>query len=376
MAKSRRPRGTGTIYTDTARGRLVGQVVIDGKRVKVYGKDRTEVQAKMNQLRKAPPSSRTAGATLTVGALLDEWKARDLDGRDRAPATVDRHRWAIDKIKADPRFAHKSVADVTVRDVDQFLDDLAAAGLARASISKIRNTLAQSFAFAVKRDDLSRNVVESSTIPPSARRSTPRRSLTPEEARVLLRRLRDEPLGLLFALSLRLGLRPGEAAGLFWQDITDNVVNVTRAVRRTGGRVEVVDDLKTATSRRTIEVPAELVEWIAQHRRAQLEQRLAAPRWADERLVFAGSTGRPLSPSTTRILLADICQRAEIPVVTPNELRHSCASLLSDIGVANEEIADLLGHTTTRMVDTHYRHRLRPIVDVAARRDWTAVEGS
>jgi len=68
--------------------------------------------------------------------------------------------------------------------------------------------------------------------------------------------------------------------------------------------------------------------------------------------------------------LAAICRRAQVPAVRPNELRHSCASLLSDEGVPNEEIADLLGHTTTRMVHQTYRHRLRPVVDIAARARW------
>jgi integrase len=36
-----------------------------------------------------------------------------------------------------------------------------------------------------------------------------------------------------------------------------------------------------------------------------------------------------------------------------------------------ERIADLLGHTTTRMAEQTYRHRIRPVIDVAARHDWT-----
>lgn len=371
MAKARRPRGTGTIYHDAARGRLVGQIVIDGKRHKVYGKDRTAIQAAMSNLSRAAAEQPSKQTTATVAQLLDEWKARDLDGRDRSPSTVDRHRWAIDKLKAS-RISGNSAQSVTVRDVDDLLDELAASGLSRASVSKVRNTMSQAFAFAVKRDDLARNVVESSTIPPTARRGTPRRSLSPTDAQTLLEALRNEPLGLLFALGLRLGLRPGEAAGLYWSDVVDNVVNVTRAVRRAGGRAEVVDDLKTAGSKRTIEMPADFVDWFADHRRRELERRLASGDWVDERLVFTGRTGDVLSPSTTRILLTDICQRAEIQPIRPNELRHSCASLLSDLGVPNEAIADLLGHTSTRMVDQTYRHRLRPVVDVAARTDWTA----
>ncbi|MDA8316364.1 MAG: tyrosine-type recombinase/integrase, partial [Actinomycetota bacterium] len=49
--------------------------------------------------------------------------------------------------------------------------------------------------------------------------------------------------------------------------------------------------------------------------------------------------------------------------VTPYELRHSAASLLSDAGVPIETLADLLGHTSTQMLEAVYRHRVRKVVD-------------
>ena len=97
-----------------------------------------------------------------------------------------------------------------------------------------------------------------------------------------------------------LGLRPGEAAGLYWSDIAKDVVNVTRAVRLTGGKATVVDDLKTTASKRTLRMSPDLVDWIARHRAVQLEERLAARSWADDRLVFASPTGNVLSPPNVR----------------------------------------------------------------------------
>ena len=38
---------------------------------------------------------------------------------------------------------------------------------------------------------------------------------------------------------------------------------------------------------------------------------------------------------------------------------HTAASLLYDAGMALDEIADLLGHSSTRMLEAHYRHRVR-----------------
>jgi hypothetical protein len=44
--------------------------------------------------------------------------------------------------------------------------------------------------------------------------------------------------------------------------------------------------------------------------------------------------------------------------VSPNELGpHTAASLLFDMSL--DEIADLLGYSSTRMLEAHYRHRVR-----------------
>ena len=64
------------------------------------------------------------------------------------------------------------------------------------------------------------------------------------------------------------------------------------------------------------------------------------------------------------------------PTVKPNELRHSCASLLADMGVMHEQIADLLGHSSTEMLEQTYRHRLRAVQSIAVDADWVKASGS
>lgn len=51
---------------------------------------------------------------------------------------------------------------------------------------------------------------------------------------------------------------------------------------------------------------------------------------------------------------------------TPRELRHSFVSLLSEAGVADEDIADFVGHSDTRTTRTIYRHELRPVITKGA----------
>lgn len=61
--------------------------------------------------------------------------------------------------------------------------------------------------------------------------------------------------------------------------------------------------------------------------------------------------------------------RRSLPPVghwSPNELRHSAGSLLSAAGVPLEQIAEVLGHTDTRMLERVYRHPVKKTVSAAA----------
>jgi len=51
---------------------------------------------------------------------------------------------------------------------------------------------------------------------------------------------------------------------------------------------------------------------------------------------------------------------------TPRELRHTFVSLLSDSGVPIEQIADAVGHSSTRTTEVVYGHQLRPVTRTAA----------
>jgi integrase len=63
--------------------------------------------------------------------------------------------------------------------------------------------------------------------------------------------------------------------------------------------------------------------------------------------------------------LARYCELARVPAVTPNDLRRTFASWLKQRGIDSRTVADLLGHSSTRMVDLVYG-RLTPAVYAAA----------
>jgi integrase len=66
-----------------------------------------------------------------------------------------------------------------------------------------------------------------------------------------------------------------------------------------------------------------------------------------------------------------VCRAAGLgPDWTPRELRHTFFSLMSDSDVAVEEIARLVGHASSKVTDTVYRHQFRPVMNTGAEK-WT-----
>ncbi len=51
---------------------------------------------------------------------------------------------------------------------------------------------------------------------------------------------------------------------------------------------------------------------------------------------------------------------------TRRELRHSFVSLLSDSGMAVDEISKLVGHSNSTVTEEVYRHQIRPVIQTGA----------
>ena len=146
--------------------------------------------------------------------MLETWLERDVAGRDLAPSTIAIHRWAA-TLWTDT-LGHWQVDALTVGAVEDGLDLIHARhDLSRASMVKVLSTLRQALRFASRRGWTTTNPAADALVPATAKPlACHATSLSPDDARRLLAHLPTEPLGLMWALSLRLGLRPGEAAGI------------------------------------------------------------------------------------------------------------------------------------------------------------------
>jgi integrase len=369
MASRRRATGEGSLYFDKSKDRWVGSVVTAAGRRKVLGKTKTEARQRLDKLRHEVDTKGQVGkGNATVNDAVNVWTRRVLAARTVAPSTRRTYEWCASVISDE--LGSKRLRTLTVEDIERAFDRLADPGrrdgrpFGRAALVKLRSVLGQALDTAQRRGMVNRNVARIAELTPDAKRADERMALTPEQVRMLCQNIGKYRVGVMVLVMLTTGLRPGEASGVLWDDLNLDVgtLTVRHAVRLIGNRPVVTDELKTASSRRTIALPKATIAALRMHRVQQSEERLAAADWSDLRLVFATTKGTPLSPANVRRDLEKLCRRADVPVVRPNELRHSAASAMSDAGVPLEQIADQLGHTSTRMLDQTYRHRVRPAV--------------
>jgi integrase len=199
-----------------------------------------------------------------------------------------------------------------------------------------------------------------------------------EETRKVLSETRDRRNGARWALALGIGLRQSEALALRWSDLDldAGVLSVNRTVHRVAGVGLTYAEPKTERSRRRITLPAPLVDALRAHRTAQLAERLrAGTAWQDNDLVFAQPDGRPLDKRADWREWRAVLAAAEVRTIRLHDARHSAATILLALGVDVRVVADMLGHSQTRVTSDTYQHVLPAMARDAAERMGAALWG-
>lgn len=165
----------------------------------------------------------------------------------------------------------------------------------------------------------------------------------------------------LFTTLLLTGARPGELKALRWEDVDliAGVLHIQRHVQRITGRGFVVGDTKTAGSRRSLGIGADLVALLRRHRAEQNVARLRlGPEWQDNGLVFSSETGTYLEEQRVVLVFKRVCRAAGLPEIRVYDLRHTSATLLLANGVDLKTVSERLGHASPNLVLSTYGHTL------------------
>jgi integrase len=423
--RRRRERGDDGISWDKVNKCYVGTISLgygdDGKRLRRYarGKTKTEVKDKLDKLHEEIKAGIETPATYTVRQCVADW----LDSLELDPHTMATYRGQAEKW-VYPKIGKTKLKDFKATDADRFFRD-AAKVLSKASLVKIKSTLVRSIRRAQKYDLIGRNVAELVDLP-QGQPGHPSRAMTEEQANKVLEAASGQPtsfvkvvkvglakhaathsateagelacgtwtrrealatqigtdlaattcrfcranLGLdadanenrrleaLFVLSITLGLRPGELRKLAWDhvDLDNAVIHVWRSASRTG-------DVKTPKSKRSLVLPKRAVASLRAHRKRQAAERLAAGvAWEDNNLVFCREDGRMYTSDALNWRFGRMTRRAGIGHWHAHEGRHTAVSIMSSNGVPLQEISDTVGHKSTHVTETVYRHVIVPAI--------------
>jgi integrase len=367
----RRGRGEDAIYWDESKGRWYGSVSLGfdsgGKRTrrKVSGKTKTEVKSKLKELHCDLEAGVLTSASYTVDQAVADWMSEGRDGRSASTLRRDDRilRPVLAIIGSIPLHALRT------HDVRRALSELAASR-SSATVALAQNLLVRAIRHAEAGDHVRRNVA-ALVKPPHGQAGRPSRAMSADQAAALLRTAKDDSyLGAYVILSLTTGIRTEEARALRWDHVDldgDPRAGVPphMAVWRS---VRAGSDTKTERSRRTLALPQSAIAALREQRKRQAAAKLAAGElWQDHGLVFSSSTGKPLDDANVRRSFRALCEKAGIgDSWSPRELRHTFVSLISESGIAVEEIARLAGHSSSRTTEVVYRHELRPVITTGA----------
>ena len=360
MANRRRPGGEGSVRRRRD-GKWEVRLWVGSRRLQRTVSTQREALAVRDELR-ASAGRGVVPSQYTVGAALTDFLEHGRSIRAWTPATIESYESVI-RLYLRPEFGQRKLSELAVPALQRFLNRLIAEGLSPRYVAHIKGVLRAAIAHAERMELVSRNVAALATTPPQ--RKPELQVLSVQGVRSLLSVLEGHRLRALFAVAAFLGLRRGECIALRWDDVDldARTLTVRRTGNRRGGRY-VEGPPKSARSRRTIVIPATIVEELRRHRAVIYTERLQlGPHWANEGRVFPGKNGGPLGATTIRKALTVALNGAGLPYVRIHDLRHSAASMLLTDGGSLLDAQELLGHSTIALTANTYAH----IVDAQRR---------
>lgn len=346
------------------KGRVRAQVSFrdfDGRRRSVtrYGRTKAEAERRLRAALRDRDSGLDEGdsADSRLATVAAAWLA-EVDHSDLAVGTKRLYRFVVQSYVM-PGVGQLRLREITVPAVDRLLTAVRTshgAGAAKSTRSVLSGILAE----AVRRGALPTNPVREVGSRRGHRRPAQGpRALTVEEGRQLCERLAADgeaarlDLPDLVEFMLGTGVRIGEACAVRWSavDLDAATVRIDATLIRVPGRgLEIQEFPKTTAGRRTIALPAFVVD-LLERRRARM------PSAQDMAVVFPSPSGRLRDPYNTSSHLRQAFDCAGFDWVSSHVFRKTVATRLDEAGLSARQIADHLGHNRPSLTQDVYMGR-------------------
>jgi integrase len=223
-------------------------------------------------------------------------------------------------------------------DVERFVHQLAASGVAPATVHRVVATLRSALGSAVRAGHVAENPVRGVRLPIVPAR--PHNVWTVEQGQTFLSWCSGNGIRVLFRLALVTGMRRGELLGLSWSDVDldagDLVVRASRVV--VGGEV-ITGSPKSRSGVRRIYLDLDTCKALNAWRWSQA--RCIGP---NDGLVFTHATGEPFQPWWVSRAFERTIEEQGLPRIRFHDLRHTSATIGLACGESLKEVSSRLGH--------------------------------
>ena len=283
---------------------------------------------------------------ITVAQYLFAWLEEIRQNRKRT--TYDRYSLLVSR-QINPYLGSMKLCQISSLHIERLFTDLRQAAESQWTLYHVGVVFQSALRCAEKKDLISRNPFSKVTrvkIP-----KTQPRFWNTAQAKTFLEQSGADWSAALYVLALTTGMREGELFGLHWPDIDFDgcFLSVKRTLQEVRGRF-FLDEPKTASSRRRIDLPEIAIQALNDHRRAML----AEGRDVKEGIVFCDNDGSFLRRSNVaRRSFYKLIAQAGVPRIRFHDLRHSAASILLANGENPKVVQERLGHAK---IGNHFEH--------------------
>ena len=311
------------------------------------------------------------------------------------------------RTKIVPYFKTYKLTKIKIPMVEAFYLTLAEES-AQSTIKKYEMLLTRMFNMAVRWQMIDKNPCDGAEMPKSQKKRGGIKFFTPEQAKAFLASLdmefvvmhkehgrvddtgkpyvvnnyikkRGMPLQLkvFFYIAMTCGMRRGEILALHWDDINfkEKKISISKSISKTANGVDCKEP-KTTTSIREIPLPELIIPMLTRYRGDyNAFQTSLGDKWRGDGNMFTQADGKLMGmhtpyqrfishieryndwvERTNRELPKGEKKLETLPKIPFHGLRHTCATLLNDMGTNMSVISKILGHAQTSTTMNIYAH--------------------
>ena len=337
----------------------------------------TEKQAKLERDKARISLSTNTYVTVSginVGEFLDKWI--ELHANQLKPTTLSKYRSYL-RLYLKPGLGSIKLQELRPSHVQALYGQLLERPLAPSTVHYAGSVLKLALNYAVDVEGLL-------ATNPANKVSTPKgQSVTPDlwnkdELNTFLKASSDHRLGFYFRLSAFTGARRGEVCALRWSDFDGSLLTISKSRTKAGNDVVELSSTKGGTNgRRTIKVDTDTMELLKNHRKRQIQERMALGEcWTDTGYVFVREDGLPIDVHTPTHLFRKLSKTAELEPIRLHDLRHLHATELLRLGIPLHVVAHRLGHRDAMVTATIYAHVTDEQIETASETFAHAMSGN